>query len=122
MSKSDLGPLKKAADGLTLPSESDEPIEPIAWGQAGSLGDPDVLRLSGHKPGDRIETTDLNDIFRDALAGDDAAKFRALIKVLKDSLSDLRVYRIGDVEKDVYIVGKAADGTWAGLKSKVVET
>lgn len=122
MSQSVLNTLKKAAAGLTLPSESDEPIEPIAWGQAASLSPADALRLSGHKPGDTIETTDLDDIFRDALAGDDAAKFRSLIKTLKGALSDLRVYRVGDIEKDVYIVGRTPDGTWAGLKSKVVES
>jgi hypothetical protein len=114
--------LKAASDGLSLPSESDEPIEPIGWDKSGDLSEPDVLRLSGHKPGDHIETTTLDDIFRDALAGEDAPKFKSLIQTLKGSLSDLRAYRIGDVEKDVYIMGKTKDGKWAGLKSKVVET
>ena len=122
MSKNALSTLKSACKGLSLPSESDEPIEPVQWDLAGSPTEADVLRLSGHKPGERVETTDLPDIFRDALAGDDADKFEALSQALKDSLSDLRVYRIGDVEKDVYIVGRDAGGKWVGLKSKVVET
>jgi hypothetical protein len=38
-------------------------------------------------------------------------------------LSDIKVYKIGDEpEKPVYIVGKTADGRWAGLKTTVVET
>ena len=123
MSKTDLTALKKAADGLLLPSESEEPIEVIAWGgETGQLTDQEVLRLSGHKPGDRVEATDLDDIFRDAVAGDNAKKFQKLIKTLKDTLDDIRVYRVGEVEKDVYIVGKTKGGGWAGLKSKVVET
>jgi nuclease A inhibitor-like protein len=69
-----------------------------------------------------METTDLKDIFRDAVAGADAAKFRKLISVLNETLADIRVYRIGEIEKDVIIVGKTKAGSWAGLKSKVVET
>ena len=123
MSKTDLTALKKAADGLLLPSESEEPIEVIAWGgETGQLTDQEVLRLAGHKPGDRVEATDLDDIFRDAVAGDNAKKFQKLIQALKDTLDDIRVYRVGEVEKDVYIVGKTKGGGWAGLKSKVVET
>jgi hypothetical protein len=123
MSKTDLTALKKAADGLLLPSESDEPIEVIDWGgETGQLTDQEVLRFSGHKPGDRVEATDLDDIFRDAVAGDNAKKFQKLIQALKDTLDDIRVYRVGEVEKDVYIVGKTKGGGWAGLKSKVVET
>ena len=122
MSKTDLTALKKAADGLLLPSESEAPIEVIAWGgAAGRLTDREVLRLAGHKPGDRVEATDLDDIFRDAVAGDNAKKFQKLIQALKDTLDDIRVYRVGEVEKDVYIVGKTKGGGWAGLKSKVVE-
>jgi hypothetical protein len=40
----------------------------------------------------------------------------------KDTLDDIRVCRVGEVERDVYIVGKTKGGGWAGLKSKVVET
>jgi hypothetical protein len=91
-------------------------------GAARQLTDQEVLRLAGHKPGDRVEATDLDDIFRDAVAGDNAKKFQKLIQALKDTLDDIRVYRVGEVEKDVYIVGKTKGGGWAGLKSKVVET
>ena len=123
MSKTDLTALKEAADGLLLLSESDEPIEVIAWGgETGQLTDQGVLRLAGHKLGDRVEATDLDDIFRDAVAGDNAKKFQKLIQALKDTLDDIRVYRVGEVERDVYIVGKTKGGGWAGLKSKVVET
>ncbi len=122
MSTSVLSALKAATDGLSLPSESDEPIAAIRWDHTGTPTESDILRLSGHKPGDRVETTDLADIFRDAVAGDDAAKFQKLIKLLQGSLTDLRVYRIGDVEKDVYILGRDPAGAWLGLKSKVVES
>jgi Nuclease A inhibitor-like protein len=123
MSKPDLSALKQAAAGLLLPSESDEPIEVIDWDHdAETLKDSDVLRLAGCSPSAPMEMTDLKDIFRDAVAGADAAKFRKLIAALNETLADIRVYRIGEIEKDVVIVGKTKAGGWAGLKSKVVET
>jgi hypothetical protein len=43
--------------------------------------------------------------------------------VLQEQLSGVKVYKVGDeAEKQVYIVGKTADGKWAGLKTTVVET
>ena len=46
-----------------------------------------------------------------------------LAKVLKEQLSGVKVYKVGDeAEKQAYIVGKTSDGKWAGLKTTVVET
>ena len=36
-------------------------------------------------------------------------------------MSDVKVFEVGDTEKDVYIVGRTESG-WEGLKTKVVET
>ncbi len=44
-------------------------------------------------------------------------------KVLKEQLSGIEVYRVGDeAEKTAYIAGKTKDNRWAGLKTTVVET
>jgi Nuclease A inhibitor-like protein len=54
---------------------------------------------------------------------EDKAKFDKLAKVLQEQLSGIKVYKVGDeAEREVYIVGKAKDGRWAGLKTTVVET
>jgi hypothetical protein len=37
-------------------------------------------------------------------------------------LSDVKVFEVGNVEKDVSIVGRVEGDGWAGLKTKVVET
>jgi hypothetical protein len=43
--------------------------------------------------------------------------------VLKEQLSDIKVYKAGDeAEKNAYIVGRTKDNRWAGLKTTVVET
>ncbi len=54
---------------------------------------------------------------------EDRAKFQKLAKVLKEQLAGVEVYKVGEeAEKDVYIVGRAVDGRWSGLKTQVVET
>jgi hypothetical protein len=44
------------------------------------------------------------------------------VKTLHDNLSDLKVYRLGTIDIDVYLVGRANEGNYAGLYTKVVET
>ena len=46
-----------------------------------------------------------------------------LAAVLREQLSGIKVYRVGDeAEKQAFVVGKTGDGKWAGLKTTVVET
>jgi len=49
-------------------------------------------------------------------------RYQALVSLLKQHLHELLVYRIGEIELDVYIMGKTAIGAWAGLATKAVET
>jgi hypothetical protein len=69
-----------------------------------------------------IGPSHVDDFFR-AVSSEDKPKFEKLEKVLKEQLSGLQVYKVGDeAENQVYIVGKTPDGQWAGLKTTVVET
>ena len=52
----------------------------------------------------------------------DAAKFAKLRKALESSLTDLRVYRVGKVTVDVYLVGTTKGGELAGVHTKSIET
>ena len=49
-------------------------------------------------------------------------KFQTLVQTLKDNLNEIKVYRIGTIDIDVYIIGKTSSGDIAGLSTKVVET
>jgi hypothetical protein len=72
--------------------------------------------------GTTVEETTLADLLR-TVPPEEKGSFDQLAKVLKEQLSGLKVYRVGDeVEREVYIVGKTKDGSWAGLKTSVVET
>jgi hypothetical protein len=100
--------LGKASKGLRYTSETDAELTPFIW--------TDASKIAG------AEETTL-DAFFHAVPSEDKTKFQKLAQILKDQLSGIKVYKIGEEpEKDIYIVGKTSDGRWAGLKTTVVET
>jgi hypothetical protein len=117
-----LGALKKASKGLAFPSETDAPLKPFLWKDGGELSEERLLQLAGADPGTPLEETTLDGFFR-AVPKEDQSKFEKLLKVLHEQLSGVKVYKLGEEpEKPVYVVGKATDGQWAGVKTTVVET
>jgi hypothetical protein len=118
-----LSALKKASKGLLFPSESDEPLEPFLWKDAGDQLTQDRVRaLAGVEEGASVEEMSLDDLFQ-TVPGEDRPPFQKLVDTLQEKLTGLKVYKVGDEpEKEVYLVGKTEDGHWAGLKTTVVET
>lgn len=51
-----------------------------------------------------------------------AKKYKKLWKIFSDELSDPKVYRVGEIRIDIYVVGKAEDGAMIGIKTRAVET
>jgi hypothetical protein len=103
-------------------SETDTPLEPFAWEGGGKLTKDRLRELAGAEKGTAVEQSILADFFG-AVSEEDRDKFDALAKVLQEQLSGVKVYEVGDEpQRQVYVVGKAPDGRWAGLKTTVVET
>lgn len=48
--------------------------------------------------------------------------FRQLQQTIEQHLTGRQVFRVGDSEIDVYLLGRTSEGDRAGLKTKVVET
>ena len=124
--------LKQASDGLQCMSESDYPFEVFQWESSPEpLTAEKIVQQTGHTPDTPVEVVPMDDFFQNATQEEDwhneeeketVAKFKALVETLKINLSDLQVYRLGSVEMDTYIVGKAPSGDLVGLSTKVVET
>ncbi|GEM_PF-993489 len=49
-------------------------------------------------------------------------KFLDLKSAVETNLHDIKVFRVGETEIDVYLVGADSEGNFAGLKTTVVET
>ena len=124
--------LKDASSGLVMPSESDYPFEPFLWSDAKeSLTPEKILELTNHPQNSPVETVDLPYLFRnlaqeqewhDEQQKENVGKYRKLLEVLESNLSDIQVFRVGQINIDIYVVGKIESGDLAGLATKVVET
>lgn len=125
--------LGQATSGLLFPSESDAPLTPYRFpGPKGAEPTPEALLRVEHLPSDTpVETITVADLFdpfqhADESASEEdqaeAARYRALVELLTRELTALRVYRVGEVDIDVYVLGQDASGDWLGLKTHVVET
>jgi hypothetical protein len=125
--------LREATDGLLMMSETDAPFEFYhAENMKGeSLNEETVLRLAAMPADYPFEETDLGYFFRNMTqarpdagnAGiEQARRFENLQKKLNELLQDVKVYRVGESQKLVLILGRTPDGEIAGLKTMVVET
>ena len=126
-----LSELKEATKDLLFMSESDYPFEVIRWDKTQEIT-PDFLRKkAGKDADDPIEERSVDEFFKQAASMQDwhgkeetatAQKYQSLVKLLKERLTDLNVYRVGSVNITVFIVGKDQGGDRVGLSTHVVET
>lgn len=132
MPSSAINALKQASKGLLYPSETDAPFLAFTWKKADGKLTPELVRsLAKRKPDDPVQEVSLADFFKDLTEEqdwhgkeekEDVKKFRELEKAIRANLSDVTVFRVGETDVDMYIVGTTPDGDWAGLKTRAVET
>lgn len=123
--------IEKACRGLTYMSETDAPVEPFFDGKTDRLAREEILKATGIDPKSPVEETDVGTFFGRLTAIQDwyeagqkknARRFASLEKLLREELSDLRVFRIGKIRVAIYVVGLDHEGTLAGVKTMAVET
>ena len=123
--------IAKAADGLLFSSEADYPLEPFAWNETTPFSPETLYKLTTLPLEAPVTKEDIDDFFApmlDPATGDTPAarkrrtRTRKLVRLLRQNLSDLAVYKLGRVEMPTFIVGRLADGSIAGLRTTVVET
>ena len=90
-----------------------------------------MLQLTNHPREAPVKVVSVDDFFAIATQEEDwhdeeeretVQRFQNLVSVLKQNLSQLQVYRVGNTNIDAYIVGVTDGGEWAGLSTKLVET
>ena len=45
-----------------------------------------------------------------------------LKQLLSEKLKDIKILKVGEIQIDIYLFGKAEECKWVGLKTKVIET
>jgi hypothetical protein len=124
--------LREATRGLLYPSETDAPFEVVAWaGETGAPAPARLLALTGHKAGTPVEAVALEDFFGELTQEQDwhgeaekadVRRYRQLREIIEKRLADAKVYRVGKTRVEIYILGRAPEGGWLGVKTAAVET
>ena len=123
--------IERACKDIFYQSETDAPVEPFSRGNAAALTIQMMLEKTGKSerfPAEEMDAekffdrvTKINDWYSDAQA-ENARKFAFLIKLLAENLGDLRVFKIGKIQIDIYVVGIDDEENLAGVTTKAVET
>lgn len=124
--------LTEASKDLLFPSESDYPFEYVEWDTGGKKLTKKLIRQLTHKKtNDPVKSVSLDDFFSNVTEIKDwygeqekanAERFRQLQEVLKNNLANIRVFKVGKIEIDAYMIGTTQDGKCAGLSTKLIET
>jgi len=123
--------IKNVSEGLYYTSETDAEITPFVGKYSKAVTKEEILRQTENLPDQPIEERNFADIFERLTKTQDwfgeeetatAAKFAALKELLEKNLKDLKVFKIGRIELDVYFVGLNAESVLMGIKTKAVET
>lgn len=129
--------LTEAVKDLYYISETDAPFEPFTWkpetgAEAFSeVKADDVLRLSENAPETPVREQSLADFFRFPATEQDwhtdedketVKRYQKLKELLESNLKNPKVFKIGEVEIKVYIVGVDEEGNLTGVKTEAVET
>ncbi|WP_287525242.1 nuclease A inhibitor family protein [Okeania sp. SIO2C2] len=125
--------LDELVKDLLWMSESDYPFEVFIWefGEEISLNNEIVLKITKHSLETTVKVIEFEVFFRLVIREKDwhnaeeyevVRKYQKLVSMMKQYLSDLKVYKVGEVRKDVYIVGKTNTGDYAGIATVSIET
>ncbi|GAB3511807.1 nuclease A inhibitor family protein [Spirosoma knui] len=118
---------------LYYPSESDEPVDVVTC----YLQQPEPLTISQIKdwqmlpPSIYVEEIPEAEFWEPVITDEDwygdeekarTATFQQLKQVVERQLSVRQVFRVGETEIDLYLLGRQANGERVGLKTRIVQT
>lgn len=123
--------IKIAVKDLYYISETDALIQPFIGKQAKTVSKQEILSQTKKAADSIIEEKDFAEFFARLTEiqdwfGDEekeiAQKFVQLKELLEKNLRVLKVFRIGEIQFDVYVVGLDAENNLLGIETKAVET
>ena len=121
--------IKTIVKDLYYISETDSEIFPFVGEKSERVSADELLRQL--KRADPVEERDFEDFFKRLTAmqewfGDEetlaANKFSELKELLLKNLKDVKVFKVGKIQVDIYIVGLNFESFLAGVWTKAVET
>jgi len=123
--------IKTAVKDLYYISETDAEILPFNGKQAKAVSKQEILSQTKKAADSKIEERDFAGFFARLTEiqdwfGDEekaiAQKFVQLKELLEKNLRDLKVFKIGEIQLDVYVIGLDGEDNLIGIETKAVET
>jgi hypothetical protein len=119
----------KASDGLLYPSESDSPFQYFSNHPTQSLPSPKQLASLIGQPGEKATQVNFDEFFNQVISNlhssgagaETIRRYQFLRQALKNRFTTLTVYRVGQIQVQIYITGVNSCGM-AGLKTISIET
>jgi len=121
--------LKTACVGWFYMSETDAELEPFYGEKIDAVTRKTMFEMAANTETTAIEEGDIDSFFAHLWFNDNgvasrtpSGPIRNLRNLLEKNLSGLKVFRIGRIRIDVYVVGRDREGNLAGIKTRAVET
>ena len=121
--------LETATKDLLWFSESEYPFKVIYWRNPHFYIE-DLLQRNNYPPQTKVAVKDSQSFFAKAIKEEDwyneteiaeTKRYQNLVNLITQNLKNIRVYLLGEVEIDVYILGET-ESAIAGLTTKIVAT
>lgn len=117
--------------GLVYVSETDAPITYFSVPEASEASSKIILQQAAKRKNKQIEEVQFDDFFDRLISFKDwfgdrekvrAKKFLKLKQLLEENLTGIKVFRIGEIQVEIFVAGIDKEGRLAGVKTEAVET
>src|SRR5690349_13613606 len=121
----------QVSNGLVYISETDAEVVPFIDGEADVVTKEAILKAAGLPDNTSVEEVDFDQFFARLSTvkdwyGDEekkrAGQYARLSEVLQGYLRELKVFRLGRVQIEIYIAGLDETDHLAGIRTRAVET
>lgn len=125
------GAIERASKGLVYISETDAEIIPFTGEKVETVTAAAVADMAEISSDEQVQETTIGDFFDRLIEPHDwwgdrekkrASRIAELRAALTSSLTELKVYRFGRIQIEIFIVGKDVEGRLAGIRTRAVET
>jgi hypothetical protein len=124
--------LQQLTTGVWFPSETDSTLSVVQWDIHAAVLTVEMVLIQVDKnaetPLKMQAFTDFFDyvtqtqVWHSEEEKANVVGLQTLVKTLEAYLTDLQVFRIGEADIEVYILGKTPSGNWVGVRTRVVKT
>lgn len=123
--------LEEYLEDLYYISETDAEFSVFSGEKAKSVSKEEILRQTKKPLDAKISEKDFAEFFGrltkiqdwfEEEETENARRFEELEKLLKENLTNLKVFKIGEIQLEIYIVGLDSEGVLRGVKTEAVET